>query len=184
MVDSAMSSVSRSIIRITFIAIGGWCGAVLAQPVPLADQTNAMEAQIQILRKRAELNQALAQAATPGLGPLPRVLAIYGLDQALVARLLLPAGVVASYREGDVIRAGVKLVAITSRSVVVAAGPDRQRRNVTLDFVPGARVSSQAFAGSGPSLSPAPGTALLPVPPEWLPAPPAVNVGRVAVPGQ
>lgn len=154
------------------------CGPSQAQPAPLADQTNAMEAQIQILRKRAELNQALALAAAPGLGPLPKVLAVYGFDRSLVARLLLPAGVVANYREGEVIRAGMKLAAITSRSVVIAVGPEKQRRTVALEFLAGAALPVHAVGQAAPMGPVPPGAALPPVPPELLPAPPAVNIGR------
>jgi hypothetical protein len=159
-------------------------GSLQAQPAPLADQTNAMEAQIQILRKRAELNQAQALAAAPGLGPLPKVLAIYGFDGSLVARLLLPSGVVANYREGEVLRAGMKLAAITARSVMVAVGPERQRRTVALEFLAGAGLPPQTHGQPVPPAPMAPGAGLSPVPPELLPPLPAVNIGRAAPSGQ
>jgi hypothetical protein len=139
-----------------------------------------MEAQIQILRKRAELNQALAQAAAPGLGPVPRVLAIYGLEQALVARLVLPSGVIANFREGEIVRNGMKVAAITARSVVVTVGPEKLHRTLALEFLAGASTPASLHGQAAPPPPPpwAPGVQLPPVPPELLPALPAVNIGR------
>jgi hypothetical protein len=155
----------------------GWLGAPSAplsaaddDAGTLADRLNRMDAQVQLLRKKLELDQALSLSAGTSLGSLPRVVAVFGFEQQLQARLMLPGGMVSTYREGDVIRGSMKVVAITPRSVMVSVQAGRKASALPLEFIAGAREGP----GGGASLPPGmPATG--PLPPELLPPPPVIG---------
>jgi type IV pilus biogenesis protein PilP len=144
----------------------------------VADQTNTMDAQIQILRKQAELHQALAQAAGTQLTSLPRVLAVFGFKDSLTARLLLAGGIVSNFKEGESVRSGMTLAAITPKAVLLNVGVGKRVRTVALDFVAGGNGTPAGAAS--PAMFAPPGAPLPPLPLELLPAPPAVNGGGAA----
>lgn len=136
----------------------------------LADRLSRMDAQVQLLRKKLELDQALSLTAGTSLGSLPRVVAVYGFEPLLQARLMLPGGMVSTYREGDVIRGSMKVVAITPKSVVVSVRSGRKTNALPLEFIAGA-MEGQGGAAPLPPGPPASG----PLPPELLPPPPVVG---------
>lgn len=136
----------------------------------LADRLNRMDAQVQLLRKKLELDQALSLTAGTSLGSLPRVVAVYGFEPLLQARLMLPGGMVSTYREGDVIRGSMKVVAITPKSVVVSVRSGRKTSALPLEFIAGA-MEGQGGVAPLPPGPPATG----PLPPELLPPPPVVG---------
>ncbi len=148
-----------------------WAGAGAGdESGTLADRLNRMDAQVQLLRKKLELDQALSLSVGTSLGSLPRVVAVYGFERQLQARLLLPGGMVSSYREGDVIRGSMKVVAITPRSVMVSVQAGRKVSALPLEFIAGGRDGQGAVAPLPPGM-PATG----PLPPELLPPPPVVG---------
>jgi hypothetical protein len=131
----------------------------------LADRLNRMDAQVQLLRKKLELDQALSLTAGTSLGSLPRVVA-----QDLQVRLMLPSGMVSTYREGDVIRGSMKVVAITPKSVMVSVQAGRRLNAMPLEFIAGVRDGPGGASPLPPGM-PATG----PLPPELLPPPPVVG---------
>lgn len=146
------------------------CVAADDESGTLADRLNRMDAQVQLLRKKLELDQALSLTAGTSLGSMPRVVAVYGFAQELQARLMLPGGMVSTYREGDVIRGSMKVVAITPKSVLVSVQAGRKLNAMPLEFIAGAR-DGQGEATPLPPGMPATG----PLPPELLPPPPVVG---------
>jgi type IV pilus biogenesis protein PilP len=136
----------------------------------LADRLSTMDAQLQLLRKQFELDQALSLTANTSLGSLPRVVAVYGFAQDLQARLMLPSGMVSTYREGDVIRGSMKVIAITPKSVMVSVQAGRRLNAVPLEFIAGVRDGQGGTTPLPPGM-PATG----PLPPELLPPPPVVG---------
>ncbi|GEM_PF-2366463 len=144
----------------------------------LADQLNTMSAQVQLLRKRVELNQALAQSAGVDVASLPRVIAVYGMEKKLQARLLMASGMVSTFEEGDTIRGSMKVAAITPKAVIVAVSKGKGTKDVAmlpLDFVTGATMPGSGPGGAIPLPGgPLGGASSGPVPPELLPAPPVV----------
>jgi type IV pilus biogenesis protein PilP len=136
----------------------------------LADRLNRMDAQVQLLRKKLELDQALSLTAGTSLGSLPRVVAVYGFAQDLQVRLMLPSGMVSTYREGDVIRGSMKVVAITPKSVMVSVQAGRRLNAMPLEFIAGVRDGPGGATPLPPGM-PATG----PLPPELLPPPPVVG---------
>lgn len=149
----------------------------------LADQINTMNAQVQLLTKQAELKAALARNAGFDMGTLPRVIAVYGVERKLSARLLLPSGMISTYEEGDVIRGSMKVAAISPRAVLVTVANGSKPATLTLDFVAGTQAAAAGAAQPGsPMPSPFPGAPGSsgaasggPLPPELLPAPPSVG---------
>jgi type IV pilus biogenesis protein PilP len=150
----------------------------------LADQINTMNAQVQLLTKQAELRAALSRNAGFDMGTLPRVIAVYGAGSKLVARLLLPSGMISTYDEGDVIRGSMKVAAISPRSVLVTVSNGNKPVTLALDFVAGTQAASAGGAAQpgSPMPSPFPGAPGSsgaasggPLPPELLPAPPSVG---------
>ena len=156
--------------RALLLALAMPCLAVDDESGTLADRLNRMDAQVQLLRKKLELDQALSLTAGTSLGSMPRVVAVYGFAQELQARLMLPGGMVSTYREGDIIRGSMKVVAITPRSVLVSVQAGSKLNAVPLEFIAGTR-DGQGGAAPLPPGMPATG----PLPPELLPPPPVVG---------
>jgi type IV pilus biogenesis protein PilP len=141
----------------------------------IADRLNTMGAQVTLLNKEQELYQALQRSAGTDAASLPKVIAVYGMDRNLQARLLLPSGVVSNYQEGDTIRGSMKIAAITAKAVLITVSNGKKVATLPLDFVAG----GQQAAGGAPGIpSPlgggAPGSGG-PLPPELLPPPPSVG---------
>jgi type IV pilus biogenesis protein PilP len=105
------------------------------EPPTLADRLSLMDAQLQLLRKQFELDQALSISAITTVGTLPRVVAVYGFEPKLQARLVLAGGMTATFQEGDPIRGAMKVLAISPRAVVVSVKNGRRTSAITLEFV-------------------------------------------------
>ncbi len=136
------------------------------------DRRAEMDAQIDLLRKEKELNEALRAVAGSGTAAMPSVVAIMGIEGRFTARLMQPSGVVGNFSEGDTVRPGLVVAAITPRAVAVKVGDGKRARTVPLEFMAGAATSLGPGVPGGPGLPPgAPGGVL---PPELLPMPPSV----------
>jgi type IV pilus biogenesis protein PilP len=153
-------------------AAAGTVGAQ-AEPPTLADRLSTMDAQLQLLRKQFELDQALSISAVTTVGALPRVVAVYGFEPRLQARLLLAGGMTATFQEGDAIRGAMKVLAISPRAVLVSVKNGRRTAAIPLEFVAPA-VPASAGMPLPPGQPGAPQPA--PVPPELLPPPPALGM--------
>lgn len=136
------------------------------------DQRAELDAQIDLLRKKKELEEALRAVAGVGAASMPSVVLIMGIEGRYTARLIQPNGVVGYFGEGDVVRPGVTVAAITPRAVAVKVGEGKKARTVPLEFMAGATTPGMPGMPGMPGLPPgAPAGAL---PPELLPAPPSV----------
>lgn len=153
--------------------------AAQAQDEPLADRTNKLRAQVELLNLEAELQRALARNVSPELTALPKIIAIYGMESKLQARLLLSGGMVSTFSEGDNIRSTMKVVAITPKSVVVRVTNGQKSAALPLDFISNGQPGVPgALPGVGGMPSPMSGS---PLPPELLPSAPSVG-GPVVAP--
>jgi type IV pilus biogenesis protein PilP len=146
-------------------------GGAMSETV--ADQLNVMGAQVMLLNKQQELYQALARSSGTDVASLPKVVAVYGVEGKLKARLLLPSGVVSTFEEGDVIRGAMKVAAITAKAVLIVVSNGKKVATLPLDFIAGGQLS----AGGGlPGVPGQPGAGTGgPLPPELLPPPPPVG---------
>lgn len=150
--------------------------AVPAMAETVSDELNVMGAQVQLLNKRQELQAALARSAGMDVASLPKVVAVYGMDRKLQARLLLPSGVVSTYEEGDVVRGAMKVSAITAKTVIVSVGSGKKAVTLPLDFVAGGQTGTAGTPGMPSPLGGGPGgTGTGPLPPELLPPPPPIG---------
>ena len=140
-----------------------------------SDKVDEIDAQIQLLEKQKQLQDALQRSAGGSLGDLPRIVSISGVDGALTSRVLYSTGRVATIAEGAQIASGVKVVAMTSNAVMVQIGTGKKNKVVPLDFMVGAQSPGMpgAMPGMPPSITPG---LPMPLPPELLPQPPSVGV--------
>ena len=159
----------------TALLLSALVSGACAQPEPptLADRLSTMDAQLQLLRKQFELDQALSISAITAVGTLPRVVAVYGFEPRLKARLLLAGGMTATFQEGDPIRGAMKVLAISPRAVLVSVKNGRRTKAIPLEFV-AAAAPPAAGMPLPPGMPGAPQPS--PVPPELLPAPPVLGV--------
>jgi hypothetical protein len=101
------------------------------------------------------------------------VVAVYGFEPRLKARLLLAGGMTATFQEGDPIRGAMKVLAISPRAVVVSVKNGRRTTAIPLEFV----AAAASPAGGMPLPPGMPGAPQpSPVPPELLPPPPVLGV--------
>ena len=142
-----------------------------------ADETNRLQAQIQLLQLYEQRDAALRRQVDPSLTSLPQVVAVMGMEGQLKARLLSSNGVTHTYTEGESINSYMKVVAITTREVVVAVTSSKKKSKpilAPLQFLAGAQAPSPGGMGMQPGVSvgmPAP------LPAGLLPSPPSVNFG-------
>ena len=139
-----------------------------------ADMVNSLEAQLNILQKREQVDAALRRNVDPSLTSLPQVVAVQGMEGDLKARLMLATGVIITYGEGDQINPVMQVAAITPRQVTVAVKPSGKKAKtalVPLQFQAGASMS--AGGGMGGLMMPPIGVGA-PLPPGLLPTPPAI----------
>lgn len=146
-------------------------GAAVAHAQPTFDDRSAqLDAQIQLVGKENQLQEALRRSAGASVTGLPTVLSIMGMDGRFSTRLQQPNGVVRIYREGESIQTGMVVTAITPRAVAVTIGQGKKAKTIELQAMAGA-------VGPGSPMSPGgmggPGSSS-PLPPELLPLPPSV----------
>lgn len=155
---------------LTFIVIAALAQAhsAWASERSYDDQKAELEAQIDLLGKRKQLDEILRSSAESSFRGMPAVVAIMGIEGRMVARLQQPNGTVMNYAEGEIIRPGIVVATITSRSVTVRVGSGKKSSLVPLERLAGA---TQGLAGAGGMPSPQQGQ---PLPPELLPMPPVV----------
>lgn len=150
------------------------CAPAIAQHT-VQERMAVMDAQLELLKKKGQLDKALQESAGSSLAALPQILAVMGLEGVMLARLQLSDGAVNTYRVGETIRPGMAVVSITPRQVSVSVGGHKAMRAVPLEFIAGAAPAGQA------GFAPLPG-GRAPVPKELLPEPPPVRLPAVATP--
>lgn len=139
------------------------------------DRKAVMEAQIDLLKKQAELDRELQLSAGMTMTSMPQVLSVIGLDGKMTARLQFSNGLVSNYVEGEVVRSGMRVASITPKQVALTVGTDKKKSKlVVLDFVAGASMM--------PGISAPGGVLSRPVPKELLPDPPYVPMPTPYVP--
>ena len=145
-----------------------------------ADVVNGLEAQLNILQKREQVEAALRRNVDPSLTSLPQVVAVLGMEGDLKARLMLSNGVILTYGEGDQINPVMQVAAITPRQVTVAVKPSGKKAKkalVPLQFQAGASMNAGGgmggMGGMGGIMMPQIGVGA-PLPPGLMPAPPAI----------
>ncbi|TWO71432.1 hypothetical protein FN976_10970 [Caenimonas sedimenti] len=164
---------SKWSFRLSTVALSLFLGAPVLAQKGYDDRRAEMDAQIDLLRKEKELNDALRAVAGSGAAAMPSVVSIMGIEGRFTARLMQPSGVVGNYSEGDTVRPGLVVASITPRAVAVKVGEGKRARTVPLEFMAGAATTGPAGPGM-PGLPPgAPGGGGV-LPPELLPAPPSV----------
>lgn len=145
------------------------CAPVLAQQ-NVEDRKAVLDAQIDLARKQAELNDALRRLAGGTTLGLPSVISISKVGGRPIARLQMPNGTSEYVREGEALRQGMNVTAITSKQVIISVANGKKQVAIPLDFVAVASATPQPNQSSVPS-------ELLPTAPEvTLPvaAPPRV----------
>jgi len=170
--------------RLTHITVGAVLSICASLPAfaqkSYDERRNEMDAQIDLLRKEKELQDAQRAVAGASGGGLPAVVAIMGIDGRMTARLLQPNGVLGNFTEGETVRPGIVVAAITPRSVAVKVGEGKRARTVPLEFMAGA---SRGGLPGGPGLPGGTGGGPA-VPPELLPPLPSVLPGVRVPTGQ
>jgi hypothetical protein len=166
-------AIFKAVLLLTmFVFAMSVCAAEPA--MTLEDRKAEIDAQIELLRKEAELSAAMRQANGGGALTLPMVVSIGVVGEERSARLHAGSGVVSRYREGETIRPGVVINAITPTQVTVSIREGKKSHVVPLEFLAAASAASAgAMAGGQPAYGqPMPG---MPRPPDFpLPMVPAL----------
>lgn len=131
-----------------------------AQTQTVEDRTAVMDAQISLVKKKKELQDALRDLAGTSASGLPVVVSVT-IGSERVARLQLQNGIVGHYREGEFVRPGMVVSSIAPKQVFVAIGKGKDSSVIALDFagpvVPGAQVTPKtipdALLPSAPTVS-------------------------------
>ena len=139
------------------------------------DQKAMMEAQIELLKKQADLNAALKALSPHGAQALPSVVSIALRGPISFARLLMPSGESVVFKPGERIHQGLTLVSIEDKAVwvhVEQAGMAKtlarlefaQLSSKEPDLVPGSWSSKRTMSSALPicplPLAPSPLTPL------------------------
>lgn len=141
-----------------------------AQTASVEDRKNVMDAQIELLRKQAELNTALRAVAGSAPISLPSIVSISKIGDKRTVKLQMFNGVAEYFREGDVIRQGMVLTTITAKQVIISVTNGKKQIAIPLEFV----------ALTNPNMQQQPGQNNA-TPNELLPSPPDVVVPAIAV---
>ena len=113
------------------------------------DQKAMMEAQIELLKKQADLNAALKALSPMGAQALPSVVSIALRGPVSFARLLMPSGESVVFKPGERIHQGLTLASIEDKAVWVHVEQAGMAKTLTrLEF---AQLSSkEPVMGPGP----------------------------------
>lgn len=140
------------------------------------DRKSQMDAQIDLLKKEAELNDARRTAAGSNARGLPTVLSVSIVGDKRKVRLQMPNGGTDHFSVGEEIQNNVFLASVDLRKVVVIARQGKKNVPITLDF------ATTAAGALGGNMAPAPMRAQDAVPASLLPPPPVVPIptmGRI-----
>ncbi len=109
--------------------------ALLVKAQNVEDQKAYMEAQIELLKKEADLNAAMKTLSQVAGEALPSIVSI-GVRGALsYARLLMPNGATVIYSAGEPIKKGLTLLRIEERAVwVQVESPKGIKKALSLEF--------------------------------------------------
>lgn len=180
---SKQQSCASALALVTSVFLLGVGTPVSAQQSgqTVQDRKAVMQAQIELLKTQADLNKALQETAGSESAPLPQVIAVFGLDGDMVARLQMPNGLVSNFRAGETIRSGLTVASITPRQVSVVAGKGKAVKAIPLEFFAAVPPGSTGMAGLPPGVPGMPGAMPggfrpQPIPRELLPAPPDVRI--------
>ena len=170
-----------------FVLAGGAPAAAQQSGPTVQDRKAVMQAQIELLKTQADLNKALQESAGSESAPLPQVIAVFGLDGDMVARLQMSNGLVSNFRAGETIRSGLTVSSITPRQVSVVVGRGKAVKAIPLEFFAVVPAGSTGMAGLPPGVPGMPGAMPggfrpQPIPRELLPAPPDVRVPSIGGP--
>lgn len=145
-------------------------GLVAAQSQTVEDRKAVMEAQIDLVKKQKELQDALRALAGTSASGMPVVVSV-SIGSERVARLQLPNGIVGHYREGESVRPGMVVSSIGPKQVFVAVAGSSGKRvaAVPLEFAGPVTPGAPAVAGQQA------------VPDALLPSAPAVSVPAIEV---
>lgn len=135
------------------------------------DRKAELDAQIELLRKEAELNAALRSVAGSTALGMPAVVSVAQVDGKGVARLQLPNGIVSHFREGDHINSQMVVNSISSARVFVSIKRGKKEVVIPLDYV---AVAGGTGPGTAAGTAGMGGIPAAPLPPELLPPPPVV----------
>jgi len=145
-------------------------GQVGAQQQTVEDQKAVLDAQIELVKKKRDLQNELRNLGGSSSMGLPVVVSVT-IGSQRVARLQLPNGIVGHYREDEMIRPGMVVSSIAPKQVFVKVSSGKRAVAVPLDFA--------GPAMSGPGQVPAlPGQN---VPDALLPKAPDVTVPAIEV---
>lgn len=114
------------------------------------DMNNLLDAQILIYQKQEQLAAARRRLVDPSLTALPQVVAVYGFEGDLKAKLMLSSGASLLYSEGESINPYMKVAAITTREVVVAVSSPKSKKKpllAPLTFMAGSTNLQQGGMG-------------------------------------
>ena len=113
-------------------------------PLSFPDQVNMLDAQSVLINKRTAIHQQLVQEAIGEYGNgMPRVVSVFGFDNAMVAKIILSDGSTRTFRENQLIMGTLKIVSISGGGVYVTI-KDKKGVLVQLPF------ASTASGSDGP----------------------------------
>ena len=152
---------------LVMIVAASLAGGVLAQET-VEDRKAVLDAQIDLLKKQAEVNKLLRDVAGSAAMGLPVVLSTSEVGGVRLARLQLANGNASYYREGELVQNGVAISSISGQRVFAKIGSGKGAKAVLLDF------ASRAANAPGKTSDSSANDAL-------LPQPPAVKVPAIEV---
>lgn len=156
---------SKAIFSLAFVLAAG---VSAAQAQTVEDRKAVIDAQIDLVKKQKELQDALRSLAGTSAAGMPVVVSVT-IGSERVARLQLPNGIVSHYREGESVRPGMVVSSIAPRQVFVAVSNGKKMTAIPLDFA--GPVTPGAAAPAGQQA----------VPDALLPTAPAVTVPAIEV---
>lgn len=152
--------------KIAALALLLVAGVAVAQTVE--ERKAVMDAQIELLKKQKDLQEALRSVAGSAASGMPVVVSVT-IGHERVARLQLPNGIVGHYREGESVRPGVVVASIGPKQVFVAvASSGKKPTAIPLEF------AGPVLPGAGQPAQPN-------VPDALLPQAPSVTVPAIEV---
>lgn len=138
------------------------------------DRMAEMEAQLALIRKESEVQEALRNSAINSVRGMPQVVSVSIVGGKRSALLALPGGRQDRFFEGDEIISNLTLQSVSLRKVIGMTKQGKKNVLVPLEFGTAASTNSQGGAINDPS------RAQTPLPSSMLPLPPVVQIPAIS----
>lgn len=154
-------AICKRVCVVAVVAAVGVASFARAQET-VEDRKAVLDAQIDLLKKQAEVNKLLRDVAGSSAMGLPVVLSTSEVGGVRMARLQLANGNAGYFREGEMVQNGVAISSIAGDRVFARIGSGKGAKAILLDFA--SRVPGTPGAPNQANTSTA-NDALLPQPP-------------------